>query len=64
MKLDTEKRVAILAAVIVLLDQLTKAIVLNSLVFGREERVIIDGFFKFVHWGNTGAAWSMFHGNN
>ena len=64
MKFDTEKRIAILAAVIVLLDQLTKAIVLNSLVFGREERVIVDGFFKFVHWGNTGAAWSMFHGNN
>ena len=25
---------------------------------------MIDGFFKFVHWGNTGAAWSMFRGNN
>lgn len=57
-------RVAVLAAIIVLLDQLTKIIVLNTLVFGREERIIIDGFFKFVHWGNTGAAWSMFHGNN
>ena len=55
---------AVLAAVIVLLDQLTKALVLNTMVFGRDERVIVDGFFKFVHWGNTGAAWSMFHGNN
>jgi signal peptidase II len=64
MKLDTEKRVAILAAGIVLLDQITKRIVLNALEFQRGERVIIDGFFKFVHWGNTGAAWSMFHGNN
>ena len=64
MKLDTEKRVAVLAAVIVLLDQLTKTLVLNTMVFGRDERVIVDGFFKFVHWGNTGAAWSMFHGNN
>ena len=60
----SEKRVAVLAGIIVLLDQLTKLIVLNTLVFGREERIIIDGFFKFVHWGNTGAAWSMFHGNN
>jgi signal peptidase II len=24
----------------------------------------VDGFFKFVHWGNTGAAWSIFRGNN
>lgn len=45
------------------LDQLTKFIVLKLLGKG-DERVIIDGFFKFVHWGNTGAAWSMFRGNN
>jgi signal peptidase II len=64
MKLDAEKRVAILAGVIVLLDQLTKALVLQTLSYGHEEKVIIHGFFKFVHWGNTGAAWSMFHGNN
>ena len=64
MKLDAEKRMALLAVVIVLFDQLTKAVVLQTLIYGREERVIIDGFFKFVHWGNTGAAWSMFHGNN
>ena len=57
-------RVAVLAGIIVLLDQVSKVIVLNTLIFGREERIIIDGFFKFVHWGNTGAAWSMFHGNN
>ena len=24
----------------------------------------MEGFFKFVHWGNTGAAWSLFRGNN
>jgi len=24
----------------------------------------VEGFFKFVHWGNTGAAWSLFRGNN
>ncbi len=54
---------AALAGTILLLDQLTKYIVLRFL--GRaEEVVIIDGFFKFVHWTNTGAAWSLFHGNN
>jgi signal peptidase II len=64
MKLDAEKRVAVLAGLIVLFDQLTKALVLQTLSYGHEEKVIIHGFFKFVHWGNTGAAWSMFHGNN
>lgn len=64
MKFDAEKRVAVLAGIIVLFDQLTKLLVLNTLTYGHEEKVIVDGFFKFVHWGNTGAAWSMFHGNN
>jgi signal peptidase II len=48
---------------IIALDQLTKWVVLKYLGYA-QERVVIDGFFKFVHWGNTGAAWSMFHGNN
>jgi signal peptidase II len=56
-------RVANLALTVVFLDQLTKLIVLRFLGFS-EERIIIPGFFKFVHWGNTGAAWSMFSGNN
>jgi signal peptidase II len=45
------------------LDQFTKLLVLNYLGYA-EEKVVIDGFFKFVHWGNTGAAWSLFRGNN
>ena len=56
-------RIAILALAVFVLDQLTKLVVLRTLEF-HEERVVIDGFFKFVHWGNTGAAWSMFRGNN
>src|SRR4051812_19416539 len=64
MSFDANKRIGILAAVIVLGDQLTKRLVLHTLSYGRDERVVVDGFFKFVHWGNTGAAWSMFHGNN
>lgn len=54
---------AAVAAAIVLLDQLTKLAVLNYLGYA-EQRVVLDGFFKFVHWGNTGAAWSLFHGKN
>ena len=56
-------RIATLALAIILADQLTKLLVLRYLGFA-DERVVIDGFFKFVHWGNTGAAWSMFSGNN
>jgi signal peptidase II len=60
---EANKRIALLAGGIVFLDQLTKIIVLR-LLRSTEEKVIVDGFFKFVHWQNTGAAWSMFHGNN
>jgi signal peptidase II len=63
MKLSPTWRVVVLASMIFVWDQITKLIVLKYLAFG-EEKVIIDGFFKFVHWGNTGAAWSMFRGNN
>lgn len=57
------RRIAVIAVVIFGFDQLTKWIVLKALALG-EERVVVDGFFKFVHWGNTGAAWSLFRGNN
>ena len=51
---------ALVAAGVLALDQLTKMAVLKYLGYAREV-VIIDGFFKFVHWGNTGAAWSLFN---
>lgn len=57
------RRIAAMAAGVLVLDQLTKAIVLRVLPYG-SEKVIIGGFFKFVHWGNTGAAWSLFLGSN
>ncbi len=56
-------RIAIVALLVVVLDQLTKLMV-NQLLGVGDEKVIIDGFFKFVHWGNTGAAWSLFMGRN
>jgi signal peptidase II len=57
------RRIAAIALGILLLDQLTKAVVLNFLGYA-QEKIVIEGFFKFVHWGNTGAAWSLFRGNN
>jgi signal peptidase II len=57
------RRIALIALLVVALDQLTKQIVLRLLGYA-QEKVVIEGFFKFVHWGNTGAAWSLFRGNN
>ena len=57
------RRIAAIALVVFAFDQITKYFVLQLLGKG-QEKVIIDGFFKFVHWGNTGAAWSLFRGNN
>lgn len=45
------------------LDQLTKWLVVQRLDLG-SEILVFPGFFNLVHWGNTGAAWSLFHGNN
>ena len=53
----------LVAAMIYAFDQLTKFLVLKSLGQG-QEKVIVDGFFRFVHWGNTGASWSLFHDRN
>jgi signal peptidase II len=52
-----------MALVVLGFDQLTKFVVLRTLYYA-EECVVIDGFFKFVHWGNTGAAWSLFRDRN
>jgi signal peptidase II len=64
MEFGKNQRIAIVAGAVVLLDFVTKQIVLRNLEFHRDEKVIVDGFFKFVHWGNTGAAWSFWSGNN
>ena len=60
---NPNRRMVAVAAVVFFLDQLTKYLVLHLLTTDQEE-VIIDGFFKFVRWGNTGAAWSLLHDNN
>jgi len=57
------RRIALIAVLVIALDQVTKQIVLRFLGYA-QEKVVIEGFFKFVHWGNTGAAWSLLRGNN
>jgi signal peptidase II len=51
---------ALVALVALGADQLTKLAVLNYLGFA-QEKVVVPGFFKFVHWVNKGAAWSLFN---
>jgi signal peptidase II len=63
MKHKSNWRLFNLALAVIVFDQVTKLAVLKYLGY-REEREIVEGFFKLVHWGNTGAAWSMFSGNN
>jgi signal peptidase II len=48
------------ALVVFAFDQITKSAVLSYLRF-QQEKIVIDGFFNLVHWGNTGAAWSLFN---
>src|SRR6266568_2010331 len=57
------RRIAVIASLVIALDQATKQVVLRFLGYA-QEKVVVEGFFKFVHWGNTGAAWSLFRGNN
>ena len=45
------------------LDQVTKLLVRHFLET-TDEYIVVDGFFKFVHWVNTGAAWSLLQAKN
>ncbi|HMP76757.1 MAG TPA: signal peptidase II [Kiritimatiellia bacterium] len=53
----------VVAAVIALSDQWTKAVVRAGFALG-ESRPVIDGFFNLTYVRNTGAAWGIFGGQN
>lgn len=57
------RRIAALALAIFAVDQFTKWLVLHTTYEG-DEIVVIPGFFNLAHRANTGAAWSLFTGNN
>lgn len=57
------RRIAALALCVFTFDQFTKWLVLRFTVEG-DEIVIIPGFFNLANRANTGAAWSLFTGNN
>jgi len=59
----------LLAALVFVLDQLTKAWITARIAFdptgqGLGAVAVIDGFFYLIDVGNTGAAWSMFTGGS
>lgn len=63
MNTKATRLILIVAIVVYVLDQLTKWLVLRGISFG-EEIVVIPGFFNLTYRVNTGAAWSLFTGNN
>jgi signal peptidase II len=59
-KLGPTRRLAVVGLVVLIFDQLTKLLILRYLGYA-QEKVVVEGFFNLVHWGNTGAAWSLFN---
>src|SRR5580698_1000658 len=57
------QRIAALALCVLICDQLTKWLVRQH-IFPNDEITVIPGFFNLTYRVNTGAAWSMFTGNN
>jgi signal peptidase II len=52
-----------IALIILILDQVSKGLVIKTMKLG-DEKAVLEGFFRFVYWGNTGAAWSVFSQRN
>ena len=50
------------AAIVVLLDQITKTLILRTMAIGDSHT--ITSFFNIVHWRNTGAAFSFLHASS
>ena len=51
-----------IAAIVVLIDQITKAAVLRTLAIGDSQ--VVTAYFNLVHWRNTGAAFSFLHASS
>ena len=54
--------VALAAVALFALDQVTKAVVVQTLALGHSWPT--DGFFRITHIGNTGSAFGLFDGQN
>jgi signal peptidase II len=58
------KFLATVSLTIYALDQVTKWWTVTAYDRGQLPRTVIPGFFDLVYWQNTGAAFSIGHGNN
>jgi signal peptidase II len=57
------RRLALIAVVVTLADQLTKWLILRW-VHPDYPVVVVDGYFRLINWWNTGAAWGTFQNSN
>ena len=57
------RQIGPIAILIALLDQVTKLLVLRW-VDPDLPVPVVDGIFRLVNWGNTGAAWGLFQNSN
>lgn len=57
------RRLVPIALLIAILDQLSKLYILHT-VDPEYPVEVVDGYFRLVNWGNSGAAWGMFHDSN
>jgi signal peptidase II len=53
----------LIAAAVILLDRVTKLLIIHGIPVG-EEIPLVPGLFQLSHWENTGAAFSMFADSN
>jgi signal peptidase II len=51
-----------IAAIVILLDQVTKTMILKTMAIGDSH--FVTSFFNIVHWRNTGAAFSFLHASS
>jgi signal peptidase II len=58
------KLLAIVSLIIYALDQATKWWAITAYDRGELPRTVVPNFFDLVYWQNTGAAFSIGHGNN
>ena len=65
-KLNNYRLLLISAAIVFVLDQITKTWIFNNLpldsYFPPDSITVIEGFFYIVHIGNEGAAWGILSG--